>query len=75
MIFQRKKARTARPPVVTTVKSRIADSLGLHAPPKGTTIPIQKQKVEKSDEMRKADAGASALSIFGSRTELIGFQE
>ena len=65
-IFQR-SARTARPQPVTTPKSRIADSLGLVQPPKGSTIPLQRLKTDKG--------GDTSLSIFGVRDELHAFNE
>ena len=64
----------AHPEPYTTPKSRIASTLGLSRPPQGRTIPVQKQKAEKSVEMKRVDIGAS-LSIFGSKNELPMFHE
>ena len=70
-----RKARTAKPATVHTVKSRIAGALGITSPPPGRTIPLQKSKTEKTLDMKRDDIGASSLSIFGSRDTLMHFEE
>ncbi|XP_052270447.1 protein SCAF11-like [Dreissena polymorpha] len=71
----KRTSRAARQGVVTTVKSRIAGALGLSEPPTGRTIPMQKMKLEKSIDGKRADIGASSLSIFGHREELLHFED
>lgn len=73
-MLQRTK-RTARTGAVTTVKTRIAGALGLSQPPAGRKIPMQKMKMEKSIDGKRADIGASSLSIFGHKEELLHFEE
>ncbi|KAL4224737.1 PHD and RING finger domain-containing protein 1 [Mactra antiquata] len=67
-------ARTAKPPTVTTVKSRIAGALGISSPPPGCTIPVQK-KTDKSTDLRRPDLSGTSFSIFGDKEELNFFEE
>ncbi|XP_062594501.1 PHD and RING finger domain-containing protein 1-like isoform X2 [Saccostrea cucullata] len=55
---------------VTTVKSRIAKSLGLSKPPTGRTIPLQKRPRERAE-----DYGPAPLHILGAPNDLIYFHD
>lgn len=55
---------------VTTVKSRIAKSLGLSKPPTGRSIPLQKRPRDRTEEF-----GPAPLSIMGTPNDLFYFQE
>lgn len=54
----------------TSVKTRIADHLGIKKPPVGQTIPTKKGKPERGVNWQRNDFGAVGLSILGDRDTL-----
>lgn len=56
-----------------SVKTRIAGALGIVTPPPGRTIPLLKS--ERSGDLKQSDVGGTSFSIFGSKVELIHFEE
>ena len=60
----------ARTPVVKTVKTRIAERLGLSKPPIGLSIPLQKLPMGKTIDMQRAEIGVSSFSILGHKDDL-----
>jgi len=70
----RKFARVKRD-IPTTVKSRLAGRLGLSKPPVGRSIPMVKERVDKSIEWQRSDAGLKSLSILGHKDDLDPFSD
>ncbi|KAK3103004.1 hypothetical protein FSP39_015697 [Pinctada imbricata] len=65
----------ARTAPTTTVKGRIARSLGLSNPPAGRTIPLQKTQRDRRDDIPRAEYRPGQLSILGSRDDLYFFND
>lgn len=53
-----------------TARSRIAKTLHLGKPVRGTSIPSMHKPIEPSLGLMRADIGAASLSVFGDPFEL-----
>lgn len=58
----------------TTVKTRLAGVLGLSKPPMGRTIPMVKEKMDRTIAVQRFDAGVTSLSIMGHKDDLDPFR-
>ena len=70
----RRLARVKRDYIPSTVKSRLADRLGLSKPPVGRSIPMLKERVDKSIDWQRSDVGVKSLSIMGHKDDLDPFR-
>ncbi|KAM8939100.1 PHD and RING finger domain-containing protein 1 [Pelodytes ibericus] len=71
--FKRRKGRKQTVRKVPTSHSRIAKSLGLCTPSKGTTLPRIQRTMEQTLGSMRQDIGAATLSVFGNAYDLDPF--
>ncbi|XP_047372770.1 PHD and RING finger domain-containing protein 1 isoform X1 [Sciurus carolinensis] len=70
---KRRKGRVAKAQNDVTARSRIARTLGLCRPVRGTCMPSVYKPVDPSLGLMRADIGAASLSLFGDPYELDPF--